>query len=515
MNLRPTKSKFRVSKVDISQKGFGSFVDENALLLNSAQSIKDYDDLTYLGRQAIAKSPFAKSLSTYRTPFNDYLKGKKAVHYTDNNFVRWRSYGEPDMRHIFMEIVTDQTYLGLGGLPFDIKTSFDGLLPGTIIAPLLNKRKQMRVLYNGSKMGGGTIYTVELIADDEDAYILASDIAEGTFFIDMGSAYGEGSKDLANLQFGKDVAYSEYEVPMITGRWQYKVTNLAHERFGNLKIGQVEDGEGGIQQWIKDKTKITGWLEMEAFAQINWMQELWDTYGSASETLIDRSSTKELTTSPGMFEFLEQGNVFRYSVASDTLEAFTNKLEIVWFDRVAKEEQSVVFFTGKGGLLWIDEKIREKYGDEAVLGTFDFVLGESESFHNNPKVKGYSYKIYQFTQYNLPGWGIVNFAHWDMLDNTKINVVKAPNGIYPATSYEFFAFNIKLGDLNVRKLIRNNSESAAYICGHWSPMGGIKPGSPFVATHTGLYYQWGMTKGWGLQISDIECTMWIKPNWVY
>lgn len=508
--FRSEKSKFRVSKVDAGTKGFGSFVDENTLLLNSPESIKDYDDLTYLGRQAVMKSAFSKSLSELKTPFNDYLKGKKAVHYTDNNFVRWRSYGDPDMRHRFLEKVSPQTYMGLGKVPFEIKVTFDGHLPGSLIMPLVDKSIKMRTLDYGRKVGGGTIYTVELITDNESLYLEDTAIRQGLFYLSVGGAYGEASKDMSNLEFGRDVAYSEYEVPLITGAWEYKVTNLAHERYKTLMIGETKM-VNGKEHFLKGGTKIAGFLEMEGYAQIEWMTELWDFYGSASTTLVDRSSYKELTTSPGATEFLDQGNVFRYNPAYDGIDFLANKVDTLWYDKVDPSEQSVGFFGGKGFIKWFHESVLAKYGQEAVLGTYDFVLGNSTSFHNDPQVKGYSYTSYQFTQYDIQPWGIVTVAHFPILDNTKINVVKAPNGIYTATSYEGIAFNIKFGDTNVRKLIRNNSEHSGYVCGHWTPLGAAGAGNPMKPSHQGRFYSWGYGRSWGLQIENVESSMWVKP----
>lgn len=513
MNLRATKSKFRVAKVDMQKKGWGSFTDENVLLMHSSDTMKDYDDLTYLARKAT--TAFNRSLSKMKTPFNDYLKGKGAVHETENNFVRWRTYGDPDDRHVFLEDVTGTDYPGLGNTPFQVKISFDGYLPGAIIAPLLDKSIKFRVKEHATQMGGGYVYVVELVSDDPKSYVPKALIAEGTFVQTFGSAYGEASKDLSNLEFGKDLAYTEFEVPLITGRWKYEVTDRAHMRWGNLQIGEVSTSANGIEKWIKGRSKLSGWLEAQAFAQINWQKELWDTYGNASEQLIDRSSAKELTTSPGMYEFLEQGNVFTYSITNGSIDNFVNRIESVWFDRVEKSNQSIVFFTGKGGIKLFHDWVVEKYGQEAVMGTYDFVLGSSKSFHNDPSVKGYSFNSYQFTQYNIQPWGIISIAYWPMLDNTKINLVKAPNGVYPASSYEFFAFNVQLGEPNVRMLNRKNSEHAGYVVGHWTPLGPAGPNNPMKPSHTGLFYEWGYGKSWGLQIEDVHATMWFKPNLVY
>ena len=509
---RAEKSKFRVSKVDAGTlKGFGSFVDENTLLLNGPDNIKTYDDLTYLGRQAVMKNAFNTSLSEWKTPFNDYLKGKNAVVYTDNNFVRWRSYGDPDIRHMFLEKVSNQTNMGLGNVPFEIKVTFDGHLPGTLIMPLLDKDPIMRVLTVGRRQGGGTVYTVELVGATEHTYARDEALAEGQFYLAAGAAYGEASKDMSNLEFGKDAAYTEYEVPMITGAWEYKVTNLAHERFGTLMIGETKM-VNGKEQFLKGNTKLSGWLETQGYTQIEWMTELWDFYGKASENLVDRSSYKEITTSPGATEFLEMGNVFRYSPTYDGIDFLTTKVESLWYDRVSKSEQSILFMGGKGFIKWFDQAVRAKFGNESLMGTFDFVLGPSHSFHNDGATKGYTYAGYQFTQYNIPTWGVVTVSEFPIFDNTKINLRKAPNGIYTATSYEAMAFNVKFGDTNIRKLIRKNMEHAGYVCGHWTPLGAAGANNPMKPSHQGRFYTWGYGKTWGLQIDNIENTMWIKPN---
>lgn len=511
MNFRQeNKSQFRVAKVDADLKSLGSFVDENALLLGSPESMKDWDDLTYLGRTKVQESPFTKTLSQLKTPFNDYLKGSKAVVTVDNDFVRWRSYGDPEFGHMFLEKVSAQTYMGAGKVEFEFKTTFDGHLPGSIIMPLEEKAIKIRVKSYGRKSGNGFIYSGELISDDIDLYLPDAYIAQGKYYLTAGSAYGEASKDLAEIEIGKGMAYVEYEVPMISGAWTFKITDKAHQRAQTLIMGQATQKDGNTWNFIKSKTKLAGYLEMEAYTQIEWMQELWDFYGSASTTLVDRSSNYKITTSAGALEFLSKGNIYRYHPKVDGIDFLSNKLKAVWYDRVEPSAQSVVFFGGQGFIEWFDGAIREKYGAEAVLGTYDFVLAPAKSFHNDKGTKGYAYTSYQFTQYNIPMWGVITVAPFAIFDNTRVNTKKAPNGIYTNTSYDAVAFNIMGMNPNIRKLVKRDSEFSGYICGYWTPLGAAGANNPMKPTTTERAYSWGYGKAWGLQIDNIEDTVWLK-----
>lgn len=511
MNFRQeNKSQFRVAKVDADLKTLGSFVDENALLLGSPESMKDWDDLTYLGRTKVQESPFTKTLSQLKTPFNDYLKGSKAVVTVDNDFVRWRSYGDPEFGHMFLEKVSAQTYMGAGKNEFEFKTTFDGHLPGSIIMPLEEKAIKIRIKSYGRKSGNGFIYSGELISDDIDLYLPDDYIAQGKYYLTAGSAYGEASKDLAEIEIGKGMAYVEYEVPMISGAWTFKITDKAHQRAQTLIMGQATQKDANTWNFIKSKTKLAGYLEMEAYTQIEWMQELWDFYGSASTTLVDRSSNYKITTSAGALEFLSKGNIYRYHPKVDGIDFLSNKLKAVWYNRVDPSAQSVVFFGGQGFIEWFDGAIREKYGAEAVLGTYDFVLAPAKSFHNDKGTKGYAYTSYQFTQFNIPNWGVVTVAPFAIFDNTRVNTKKAPNGIYTNTSYDAVAFNIMGMNPNIRKLVKRDSEFSGYICGYWTPLGAAGANNPMKPTTTERAYSWGYGKSWGLQIDNIEDTIWLK-----
>lgn len=513
MNYRSeNKSQFRVAKVDADLKSLGSFVDENALLLGSPESMKDWDDLTYLGRTEVQKSPFSKTLSQLKTPFNDFLKGTKATVTTDNEFVRWRSYGDPEFGHMFLEKVSAQTYLGFGKVEFEFKTTFDGHLPGTIIMPLEEKTIKIRIKSYGRHSGNGYIYSGELVTDDVNLYIPDTYVAEGKYYLAAASAYGEASKDLAEIEIGKGMAYVEYEVPMISGAWGFKITDKAHRRAQTLMMGQATQKDANTWNFIKSKTKLAGFLEMEAYTQIEWMQELWDFYGSASTTLVDRSSGYKISTSPGALEFLSKGNVYRYHPKVDGIDFLTNKLKAVWYDRVDKSAQSIVFFGGDGFQEWFDGAIREKFGAEAVMGTYDFVLAPAKSFHNDKGTKGYAFTSYQFTQYNMPNWGVVTVAPFAIFDNTKVNVKKAPNGIYTNTSYDAVAFNVMGMNPNIRKLVLRDSEFSGYQCGYWTPLGAAGANNPMKPSGLGTEraYSWAYGKAWGLQIENIEDTVWLK-----
>lgn len=514
MNFRQEqKSGFVIAKVDANYKGFSSFIDENSLLLNSPESIKDYDDLTYLGRKEVMKSPFAKSLSDLKTPFNDYLKGKNAVVETDNDFVVWRSYGDPELGHMFLEKVSSHTYLGLAKTDFEFKVTFDGHLPGSTIMPLYEKSIKIKVKSYGRASGGGFIYTGELITDDESVYLPDDYIKEGSFYITLPPSYGEGSKDLAELEFGKSVAYTEYKVPLQSGGWTYKVTDKAHNRYGTIIMGNAKSTDKGELEFFKNPApKISGWLEMQGFAQIEWQKELQDFYGSSSTTLIDKSSNYSAPTSPGALEFLEKGNIFKYSPKYDGIDFITNKMKGIWYDKVSPSDQSVVFFGGKGFIEWFDEAVRYKYGNEAVLGTYEFVVAPAKSFHNDANVKGYAYSTYQFTQYNMQPWGKILVGEFPINDNTKVNIKKAPNGIYTSTSYEAMAFNIINSDTNIRKLIKRDSTFAGYVNGQWTPLGATGANNPLKPTSHERAYSWGYGQSWGLQIENVENTIWLKPT---
>lgn len=258
--------------------------------------------------------------------------------------------------------------------------------------------------------------------------------------------------------------------------------------------------------------KVSSFLEAAARVQIERETEYWLTYGTSGET-IDRSSGKVIYHGPGIFEFLEQGNVRRYSIDGGSIDMIAEQMAALWFDRVPIGERNVVLYTGQAGLQLFHEWVDRKFGQTAVVKTVDFVLSDEKPFEAGRNGKGL--QGYQFTKYFLPVFGQISVAHWPILDNTRINGAMAPGSIYPLSSYEFFAFNVGFGEPNIALLRRKGSRFQGYRVGYWTPMGPVGPGNPMQATMDGLYYKWKYGDEVGIALFDTSMTLWFKPNYAY
>jgi hypothetical protein len=295
--------------------------------------------------------------------------------------------------------------------------------------------------------------------------------------------------------------------------WDFEIDGEAHRQFGNLEIMRCDD-EG---RPMPEGTKITNYIEARANSQIEQEKELFLTYGSHQEHLIDSNTGKQITTGPGLFEFLEEGNVIPYSPEVQNIDFIVDQIEAMWFDRVPTQNRQLLLFTGQAGLRLFSDWVNEKFGNTASTFDYNFVLQTRTPFDNRGGRKGFSFGQPQFVEYLLPTFGSIKIAHWSILDNTRINGVYYPGSFYPVSSYEFIAFNIGFGEPNVKFLSRVDNKIQTYIPGLWSPFGATGQDNPVFKTpgYMEEAYKWIHKESFGLVLMDPSSTLWFKPNISY
>jgi hypothetical protein len=268
---------------------------------------------------------------------------------------------------------------------------------------------------------------------------------------------------------------------------------------------------------MPEGTKITNYIETRANAQIEQEKELFLTYGSATEHLLDNNTGKQITTGPGLFPFLEEGNVIPYSPEAQNIDFIVDQIEAMWFDRVPTQNRELLLLTGQAGLKLWSEWVNEKFGNTAAIYDYNFVLQSRTPFDARGGRKGFAFGAPQFVEYQLPTFGNIKIAHWPILDNTRINGVYYPGSFYPVSSYEFIAFNIGFGEPNMKFLSRTDNKISTYIPGLWSPYGATGQDNPVFKTpgYMEESYKWIHKETFGLLLMDPSSTLWFKPNISY
>lgn len=505
INAINSNKDYYVGQYQITQGGLTSIIDKNRLLLSSAQRVKDYTDLVEISRDyAMNNEDFANDLFNRGTPFQDWIRANAATKSIKTNIAKWKIEGSADDRGTIMDDVTGVDNPGLNGFLFNMKISLGHLHIGDQIWLLGHPSKPVLKCQSGPiKQGAGYVYKWEYVTDDKGDWIDKAYMSPGSYIMKAPSSYGEATKDAGSISFGAGSVFTEFQTPLMKSRWMYTISDEALYSMPMVVVG-YKDPKTGKPDYTNGFNLHK--LETKALMQIKWEQELWDSYGRQTYTLIDGSSQKEAATSSGFFPYMEQGDRPRYNPEVDGMPTISSKIEAKWEDRTPRGQQSIDLNGGKMFLKYFDSIIREEYGNDAFKGYFSFDPAGAKSFHNDPKVKGYGYKTYQFTQYFLQPWGTINVGHWAMLDDKRMNVIPAHKGSYPASSWEAFSFDaVNSGKLNVMKLVKENSEKSNYI------KGTVESGD---VAHMGDYMTWVYQITTGLAVGNMHNTFWLRPDYL-
>lgn len=514
MSIRhtPFPSKYQVTPVEMGGPDmyWSTTTSYKDLLFANGQHVRDYVDLTRLVRGLDYKR-FGINQSTALSPLVDFAMGA-GVEIVDKNYVRWRIYGTPERRAMSLGNTNTQDYIGIGRLTFKYWSDVDWFKEHDVLSPVKNKRIQIVITSpEGIPLDGGYEYEAVLLTDDETEFIDADFFEGGEYWIKMGSLSSwEKMGSAGSIQFGDGFSYIEFEVPMTTMSWNFEVEGEADRQFGAVQVDRCDEagrpmtGEG----------RIANYLLSRANAQIDEEKELFLAYGTSAKTMVDTNTGRPMTTGPGLFEFMEQGNIIPYSPESNGIDFIIEHLNAVWFDKVPIPQREALFYTGEAGTILFSNWVREKFNDTATITHYDFLLNQTSPFDQRSSRKGFRFANPQFTEYLLDGYGAIKVAHWPILDNTRINGVTYPGSIYPASSYEFIAFNIGFGSENIQFLSRQDNKISTFVPGLWTPFGAPGPDNPVYKFPVGEEesYKWIHRETFGMLIMDPTATVWFKPN---
>ena len=515
INITPYASKYIASEEEAGRdKYWSSRTTYNDLLFAYGQHLRDYADISHLAK-GLTYSKLGITESTEMSPLMDFITGEGGIEEIDKNYVRWRIYGEPDRRAMSFGNPNDDIELGVGGVSFKFLSDVEWFKMYDVIAPLANKRCNVVIISDEAiPTNGAYEYDAVLLDEDETAFLPSEYLDAGEYWLKIGSITSwERAGTPGSIQFGESFAYIEFEVPLTTMMWSFEIDGEAHRQFGNLEIARCDE-EG---RPLPEGTKITNYHEVRAMAQIDEEKELFLAYGSGSQHLIDENSGKQITTSPGLFEFMEEGNVIPYSPENNSIDFITDQMNALWFDRIATSQRRVLFYTGEAGLHQWSTWVNEKFGDTAAQFHYDFVLKKRTPFNGVNGQPGYAFARPQFVEYVLPIFGTIMVAHWKILDNTRINGITYPGSYYPVSSYEYLAFNIGFGEPNMKFLMRTDNKFETYQAGLWSPFGATGQDNPVFKNpaYQEESYRWFKKESFGLAVMDPSQLVWFKPNISY
>lgn len=510
----PYPSKYQIAFEPAGKDKYWSQKTTFDMLLRAhGQHVKNYTDISHVA-DGLSFSKLGITESKVLTPLLDYVTGSGDTEVINTNWVRWRVYGEPERRAMSFGNPNAETYIGQGGLPFKIRLDVNWFKAHDLLASWRQKRCQIVIMSDyGVPVDGAYEYEAVLWNDNKAEYVPAEYFSVGQYWLKMGSVSSwEKFGSAGSIQFGEGFSYIEWEVPMTTMAWEFEIEGEAHRRFGNVEITAM-DGD----RPIPNGSKITNYHEIRANRQINAEKEMMLTWGTKVDTLVDKNSLKQLTSGPGVKTFLEEGNVVKYSVEAQGVDFIAEHLNGFWFDRVQTNNREVLFLTGQAGSIMFSNWVREKFNATSATYMYDFVLQKRTPFDPKGGRGGYSFANPHFTEYHLDGYGVIKVAQWPILDNTRISGVNYPGTQYPITSYEFIAFNIGLGESNVKFLRRDDNRISTYIPGLWSPVGAVGQDNPIwkIPSYHEESYKWLHRETFGVVLLDPSLSLIFKPNISY
>jgi len=509
LNSYPFASKYIIDRQYFTKEKFvkGDFRYEDLLILKG-DKIRDYDDITVM-----AKNEFYDSMSLSEgsvhggSPFYDWLVGNGGVTNIDSQFARWKVFGKPDRRTFSIGNPNTSECIGAGGLPFKIQLDTDWYKPQEIIAPVDNLRAQVLLQSYPRQVAGGFEY--EAVTVERDAFLPPEYFKSGVYwrkvlggvtsYLDPATAGG--------INFGFGWSYLEFQVPLTTMKKEYSIDRETHLRQGNLRVSRCDANDKILEQ------NITNVLEMQFDSAIKREKEMYLTWGSMSTHHKDINSGKPMYTSPGLFAFLEEGNVFKYNPWVNSIDMIAEIIASFWYDQVPISQRKLVLYTGEAGVQLFNKWVTEKFGNTVTTQGVDFILKKVSGI--DPVKDSYRLNHYAFTEYSLPSnFGTICIAHWPVLDNKIINHKTMPGSHYTVKSFEFIAMDYGVGKPNVQLLTNKSRYHRNIEPGLWSPYGHVGVDNPvFKVGHSNLGYTYKVThtEQFGLAVQNTQKIMRFIP----
>lgn len=469
------------------------------LMLAMGPDAKGFTDISQVAKNFY--SSYSNSLSEDLNPFYDFISSSGGVIDVNDNQVRWTVYSNPtrEIQSLGNPNSDKVECLGLAGLDFYIRIDVQGFKPGNILAPADNKGYAVVVQEEGEpSISGGYDYRVKLLSDEGEFPVEL--LRAGGYWISMGAITshmqsGQAGGFVTSMQY----TYVQFAVNMTTMKWTYSIDEESFLKYGSIKVQRCNDD----MRPIMGGRSIVSYMDMEAMNNIKRDTEIYMVYGRSSNNHIDMVSRENITTGPGLVEFMEQGIEIPYSPLSNGIDKIEREIRAYWFDRVPVSKRNIMLYTGEAGLELFHNWIMDKYGQSVVISNEDLILGTSTPFEAGRN--GKSFGTLQFTKYYVKTFGSITVAHWPLLDNTKVNTQLMPGTHFPVSSYEYWAFDGGFGEPNIQLLTRNEKKLTQIYPGSIAPNGFVGPSNP-IWTQASLVdydgYKWSHRKSFGLVVLE-------------
>jgi hypothetical protein len=509
--LRPTK--WEIHQEANKDMPWGNFTSENVLLAHFPQSKKAAVLTDKVMQLAATARP---ALSGKKATLWDSLIGSGKERMVDADEVEWSLKGSGKIETLAKEnLMPGVKFPGHNFEEFQIKLDNPNFVPGDHLAPEIAWDQQVVVQYLPVKDGLDSIYTVQLITLDPNAYFDPDLLQEGLKWIKVGASYSEYSTGYGSFQMTGNTSYIKFKTWLTDWGKTLEVTNKAHDL--QLVLKPCDDKGLEINSI---PPQLISWLEAEFIAESKWEKELMLWYGrAAGKNVLDHTSGMHRRIGPGIMEFMEDANVLTYPLGNFSIDAIRDFMQEVGWDTISPENANIVVKTGRMGMMQAHDSIRELYTMLNIQVPFDKFV-KSGSAYPGSNSPGYKVLAPTFLEVDLQPFGSLRFEHLPLLDNRELNGgIVHPDTKLPLTSYAYFIMDYGLGSAgNIELLRKRDSQVYTYVCGTWSPVGpinGTTGRGGFTASHQRRSYQLFATDTFGARIKDVNLCLMILPSVTY
>lgn len=495
-----------------------NYADENFVHLLHP----NHRDYAYLDQEMDYATQSLPSLATGQNMLSDFLmKSGRTKKVDGHKTFRWRLQLDGNFNVTSMRNMEEGNECpGLGQTTFQIALDCPSYRLGDVLATTKLKSCQVRVVDNEAiPVGTYWVYNVKLRTLDPEEFFPPALLTEGLRWCKIGTdGVGEATNLYTGIEGDKGITYMEFEVPMTKYRIGFKITDEAGETAKNIRVVTCDKNDVPMNK-KKHPDRIYPYMVLKVNQQIKKDKEMMLLYANGGGyNLIDQSSQYYKQSGPGIYEFLEAGNVLEYDPEVDTLDFIIDFLQGIFFDRIDREKRDVKIYGGEMACLWGSEAIAQKLNGFMQTDTTGAISpigrGGNIPFSNGPTIGLQGNQTY-YAKYIMPTGGSIEFHHLPILDSYEINGdLKYKNR--PATSWEMLILDFGLGEGSSSNIIYlDGGEMEDVItCGTYSPAGYIRGNSKggFTATHTGQYYEVVKGERFGVVIKDVSRTLHIRPN---
>jgi hypothetical protein len=398
--------------------------------------------------------------------------GGKNVIMVDNNRgeYKWQIPIAQDLPYIVEDVEPSNTTKGVDGQTFQIKLNKRAFGHGDIIT--YDKYNGLEMYITAADVipaGDGFIYTVQLVNNDNAAYLNDAYLAIGTRIFRKGSArgeYGERFSDLGNVTSGFREFYNyvggaeahvHYSISsradlMMKGGMKADGTVPVIEMWRNFDKGldpSITNLETMAEKMGKDYVKkayesgqltrsFLTTLEAAHLTKIANDIETYLMWGQGGR--IKQDGPDDIRLSVGLWRQLDNSYKRIYNRGSFNLDLFKSEIFNFFNGRVEFKgpdpQRSLIVQTGLGGMKLVNEAIkREAVNSGLVLNAHELGAVTGKGMDLN---FGFAY-----TSYVIPFLANVKFVLNPAFDNIHTNDIENPiiDG-FPLSSYNFIIFDI-------------------------------------------------------------------------